>query len=206
MKHISEVCESLDIDAQYLIPYGKYKAKVHIDATKDIAKRNAKLILVTGMTPTAAGEGKTTTSIGLTQGLAHIGKKAIANLREPSLGPIFGIKGGGTGGGFSKLEPEDEINIHFTGDAHAVSSAHNLLAAIVDSAVYHNTINGFSASGVTWRRVADMQERSLRTIVTGIPGKPRGETTEKHHELIKRTASHYTQRGKNYKAEGGLEG
>ena len=91
MKYIAEVCESLGIDAQYFIPYGKYKAKVHIDATKDISERNAKLILVTGMTPTAAGEGKTTTSIGLTQGLAHIGKKAIANLREPSLGPIFGL-------------------------------------------------------------------------------------------------------------------
>ena len=184
MKHIIEVFESLGIDAKHLIPYGKYKAKIHIDATRDTAERNAKLILVTGMTPTAAGEGKTTTSIGLTQGLAHIGKKAIVNLREPSLGPIFGIKGGGTGGGFSKLEPEDEINIHFTGDAHAVSSAHNLLAAIVDSAVYHNAVKGFTASGVTWRRVSDMQERSLRTIITGIGGTTNGPLRETGFDII----------------------
>jgi formate--tetrahydrofolate ligase len=184
MKHIHEIFETLGIDSRHLIPYGKYKAKIHIDATRDLSAEPAKLILVTGMTPTAGGEGKTTTSIGLTQGLAHIGKKAIANLREPSLGPIFGIKGGGTGGGLSKLEPEDEINIHFTGDAHAVSSAHNLLAAIVDSAVYHNTMKGFTASGLTWRRVSDMQDRSLRSIVTGIGAATNGPLRETGFDII----------------------
>ena len=184
MKPIENIFELLNIDPHYMIPYGKYKAKVHIDATRDTGSRSAKLILVTGMTPTAAGEGKTTTSIGLTQGLTGIGKKAIVNIREPSLGPIFGIKGGGTGGGLSKLEPEDEINIHFTGDAHAVSSAHNLLAAVVDSVVYHNTLKGFNALGVTWRRVSDMQERSLRNIVTGVGGATNGPLRETGFDII----------------------
>ena len=123
MKEITKIASELNIDPKHVIPYGKYKAKIHTDAIGE-GKQSGKLILVTGMTPTPAGEGKTTTSIGLTQALSKIGFNAVANLREPSLGPIFGIKGGGSGGGKATLKPEDEINIHFTGDAHAISSAH----------------------------------------------------------------------------------
>ena len=120
------------------------------------------------MTPTSAGEGKTTTTIGLTQAFGKLGLNAVATLREPSLGPIFGIKGGATGGGLSQVVPEDEVNIHFTGDFHAIASAHNLLASFVDNIVYYNKIPSFNASGITWRRVTDMQDRALRKIVSGI--------------------------------------
>ena len=149
--------------------YGRFKAKVPLEAIKTGGPRGA-LIVVTGITPTPAGEGKTTTSVGLTQGLGRLGKRAVATLREPSLGPIFGIKGGGTGGGASLVEPEDEVNIHFTGDAHAVASAHNLLAAMTDNAVQRGQIPGFYPPGITWRRVLEMEDRSLRSIVTGIGG------------------------------------
>ena len=125
---------------------------------------------MTGMTPTAAGEGKTTTTVGLTQAMGRLGHRATATLREPSLGPIFGIKGGGTGGGAARVVPEDEINIHFTGDAHAVASAHNLLSAITDNATQRGQIEGFAPDGITWRRVVDVEERALRSIVTGIGG------------------------------------
>ena len=139
------------------IPYGRYKAKVSLDALASQKERRqdqrqGKLVVVTGMTPTPAGEGKTTTAIGLTQGLGKLGHRATVTLREPTLGPIYGIKGGGTGGGKSRVVPEDEINIHFTGDAHAVASAHNLLAALVDNAVYRNSVLGLEASGVQWAR------------------------------------------------------
>ena len=129
-----------------------------------------KMVVVTGITPTPAGEGKTTTTVGLTQAMGRLGKNVVATLREPSLGPIFGIKGGGTGGGKSLIEPEDEVNIHFTGDAHAVGSAHNLLAALTDNAAQRGMIAGFGPEGVTWRRVTDVEDRALRTIVTGIGG------------------------------------
>ena len=164
---ISDVAEKLGIDHNMLIPYGKYKAKIHLDAIKKDTKK-AKLILVTAMTPTSAGEGKTTTTIGLTQAFGKLGLNAVATLREPSLGPIFGIKGGATGGGLSQVVPEDEVNIHFTGDFHAIASAHNLLASFVDNIVYYNKIPSFNASGITWRRVTDMQDRALRKIVSGI--------------------------------------
>ena len=164
---ISDVAEKLGIDHNMLIPYGKYKAKIHLDAIK-IDTKKAKLILVTAMTPTSAGEGKTTTTIGLTQAFGKLGLNAVATLREPSLGPIFGIKGGATGGGLSQVVPEDEVNIHFTGDFHAIASAHNLLASFVDNIVYYNKIPSFNASGITWRRVTDMQDRALRKIVSGI--------------------------------------
>ncbi|MQG18814.1 MAG: formate--tetrahydrofolate ligase [SAR202 cluster bacterium] len=156
----------MGLNEQDLIPYGKYKAKVDLSAIKNDKK--GKMILVTGMTPTKAGEGKTTTSVGLTQSLGKLGFNVAATLREPSLGPIFGIKGGGTGGGKSTLFPEDEINVHFTGDAHAVSSAHNLLSALTDNVVYRGLIQGFSSENITWRRVVDMEDRALRSIVTGL--------------------------------------
>ena len=164
---ITEIAQKLGVDHQMLIPYGKYKAKIHLDAIKNDTKKG-KLILVTAMTPTSAGEGKTTTTIGLTQAFGKLGLNAVATLREPSLGPIFGIKGGATGGGLSQVVPEDEVNIHFTGDFHAIASAHNLLASFVDNIVYYNKIPSFNASRITWRRVTDMQDRALRKIVSGI--------------------------------------
>ena len=171
MDPIGEVAARLGLEEAHLIPYGRYKAKVSLDA---LAARGGqdqgKLVVVTGITPTPAGEGKTTTAIGLTQGLGKLGHRAVVTLREPTLGPIYGIKGGGTGGGQSRVVPEDEINIHFTGDAHAVASAHNLLAALVDNAVYRNSVPGLDASGVQWARVTDASDRALRQIVTGLGG------------------------------------
>ncbi len=142
MKPIREIAANLGISEGDLVPYGLYKSKISLDAMKPQSEQSGKLIVVTGITPTPAGEGKTTTAVGLTQGLGKLGHNAVVNLREPTLGPIFGIKGGGTGGGQARVIPEDEINIHFTGDAHAVASAHNLLATIthyqiLDQAVFH---------------------------------------------------------------------
>ena len=169
MRPIVEIAETLGLDPKVIVPYGRYKAKIPLDAIRHNGHRG-KLIVVTGMTPTRAGEGKTTTTVGLTQGLGKLGKRVVATLREPSLGPIFGIKGGGTGGGQARVLPEEEINIHFTGDAHAVSSAHNLLAALVDNAVQRGKVPSMDASGISWRRVTDVEDRALRTTVTGIGG------------------------------------
>ena len=154
MKPITEIAQTLGLDGDNLIPYGKFKAKIPLSAVSQGTKKG-KLIVVTGITPTPAGEGKTTTTVGLAQGMGRLGKNVSATLREPSLGPIFGIKGGGTGGGASLVEPEDEVNIHFTGDAHAVGSAHNLLAALTDNVAQRGGIKGFSPTGVTLRRVSD---------------------------------------------------
>ena len=170
MKPISEIASKLGIDPQKLISYGDFKAKIPLDIISDKSSASGKLIVVTGITPTPAGEGKTTTAVGLAQGMGLLGKNVVATLREPSLGPIFGIKGGGTGGGAAKVVPEDEINIHFTGDAHAVGSAHNLLVALTENNVHRKQIPGFTASGISLRRVTDMEHRSLRQIVTGIGG------------------------------------
>ena len=169
MKPITEIAQTLGLDGDNLIPYGKFKAKIPLSAISE-GTNKGKLIVVTGITPTPAGEGKTTTTVGLAQGMGRLGKSVSATLREPSLGPIFGIKGGGTGGGASLVEPEDEVNIHFTGDAHAVGSAHNLLAALTDNVAQRGSIDGFTPTGVTLRRVSDVEERSLRSIVTGLGG------------------------------------
>jgi formate--tetrahydrofolate ligase len=168
MKPVNEIARSLGISHEHLIPYGHYKAKVSLEALSNPEFRQGKLVVVTGMTPTPAGEGKTTTAIGLTQGLGKLGHKAVVTLREPTLGPIFGIKGGGTGGGKAVVVPEDEINIHFTGDAHAVASAHNLLAALVDNAVQRGQVPDMDATGISWSRVTDASDRALRHLVTGI--------------------------------------
>ena len=183
MRPIAEIAETLGLDPRVIIPYGPYKAKVPLEAIRQNGRRG-KLVVVTGMTPTRAGEGKTTTAVGLTQGLGRLGRRAVATLREPSLGPIFGIKGGGTGGGKSTVEPEDEINIHFTGDAHAVGSAHNLLAALTDNAAQRGQIPGLDASGVSWRRVTDVEERSLRTIITGIGGPNNAPLRETGFDIV----------------------
>ncbi len=169
LRPIADVAAELGLSFEDLEPYGRDKAKVPLDS---FPKRSmpGKLVVVTAITPTPAGEGKSTTAVGLTQGLAKIGKSVALTIRQPSLGPVFGHKGGGTGGGRATVQPAEEINLHFTGDFHAMESAHNLLAALTDNAVYRSTIPRFEASGITWRRVTDAEDRSLRQIVTGVGG------------------------------------
>ena len=182
MKLIETVATELGLSSSDLIPYGSYKAKISLSGIRK--ERTGKMIVVTGITPTPAGEGKTTTVVGLAQGMGKLGKNVVATLREPSLGPIFGIKGGGTGGGASKVEPEDEVNIHFTGDAHAVGSAHNLLVALTDNVAQRGKINGFSPQGVTIRRVTDVEERSLRSVLTGLGGKANAPLRETGFDIV----------------------
>ena len=182
MDPINVVADRLGLDQKHLIPFGQYKAKISLDAIQDT--REAKLIVVTGITPTPAGEGKTTTAIGLTQGLGKLGYRPVVNLREPALGPIFGIKGGGTGGGRARIVPEDEINIHFTGDAHAVGSTHNLLAALVENAVYRNNACDMAPDGIQWSRVTDASDRSLRQITTGLGGSANSPLRETRFDFV----------------------
>ena len=171
--------ERLSIDSDNLIPYGHYKAKLDSDYIKSIeSKSEGKLILVTAMTPTTAGEGKTTTSVGLTDGLNHIGKKAMVALREPSLGPCFGMKGGAAGGGYAQVVPMEDINLHFTGDFHAITSAHMLLSAMVDNHIYWNLEPQIDSRRVSWRRVVDMNDRALRTITSSLGGIANGFSRE----------------------------
>ena len=184
MQPISKIAEDLGISADHLTPYGHYKAKISLDALQGGREQPGKLIVVTGMTPTPAGEGKTTTAVGLTQGLGRLGHKAVVTLREPTLGPIFGIKGGGTGGGKARVQPEDEINIHFTGDAHAVASAHNLLAALVDNAVYRWQIPDFDPTGIQWSRVTDASDRALRNLIAGVGGSNNSPLRESRFDIV----------------------
>ncbi|MDA1279463.1 MAG: formate--tetrahydrofolate ligase [Chloroflexi bacterium] len=177
MRPIAELATEMGIDPTALEPYGLDKAKIPLSAFPDTPDK-AKLIVVTAITPTPAGEGKSTTAVGLVQGLAKLGKKPVLTIRQPALGPVFGHKGGGTGGGKSTVQPAVDINLHFTGDFHAIESAHNLLAAMVDNAVYRNAIDGFDAAGITWRRVTDAEDRALRTIMTGGGGKLNGPVRE----------------------------
>lgn len=183
MLPINEVARTMGLDEKSLIPYGHFKAKIGLGAIRTEGQRG-KLVLVTGMTPTQAGEGKTTTTVGLTQAMGRLGHRAMATLREPSLGPIFGIKGGGTGGGAARVVPEDEINVHFTGDAHAVASAHNLLCALTDNAAQRGQLEGFTPDGITWRRVVDVEERALRSIVTGIGGSNNAPIRESGFDIV----------------------
>ena len=183
MRPIMDVAEDLGLSRDTIIPYGHYKAKIHLDAIRDDGRRG-KMVVVTGITPTPAGEGKTTTTVGLTQAMGRLGKNVVATLREPSLGPIFGIKGGGTGGGLSLIQPEDEVNIHFTGDAHAVGSAHNLLAALTDNVAQRERIAGFRPEGITWRRVTDVEDRALRSIMTGIGGSNNAPVRESGFDIV----------------------
>jgi len=183
MRPIAEVAQDLGLDPQILIPQGHYKAKIPLEAIRNGGKRG-KMVVVTGITPTPAGEGKTTTVVGLTQAFGRLGKSVVATLREPSLGPIFGIKGGGTGGGLSLVEPQDEVNVHFTGDAHAVGSAHNLLGALTDNVAQRGLIPGFRAEGITWRRVTDIEDRALRSIVMGIGGSANAPMRETGFDIV----------------------
>ncbi len=178
MKHISEIAKSIGIDDEYLELYGKYKAKIDLNIRKKLGDRKAKLILVTAMTPTKYGEGKTTTSIGLSQALNKLNKKTIVALREPSLGPVFGVKGGATGGGKSRVLPSEDINLHFTGDMHAVTSAHDLLAAMIDAHVHHGNELGIDVRRISWKRAIDQNDRALRQIVIALGGRGNGYPRE----------------------------
>src|SRR6056297_1646047 len=179
LKSIEEIGEKLGILASSLIPYGKTKAKIPLNFIDKKKVKNNKLILVSAISPTPAGEGKTTTSIGLTEGLNRIGKKTAVVLREPSLGPVFGIKGGATGGGNSQVIPMEDINLHFTGDLAAVEKAHNLLSALIDNNIHAKKGNlGIDPRTIEWKRVTDMNERSLRDIVIGLGGPTQGVPRE----------------------------
>ena len=178
-KKITDVAKVAGIDDKYLELYGNYKAKIDFSFLKDNAdKKNGKLILVTAITPTPAGEGKTTTSVGLTDGLRAIGKNAIVALREPSLGPVFGIKGGAAGGGYAQVVPMEDINLHFTGDFHAIGAANNLLAAMLDNHIQQGNALGIDPKQITWKRAVDMNDRQLRNIVDGLGGKAQGVPRE----------------------------
>lgn len=179
MKPIKEVAEKLGIAEDALSLYGNYKAKIsagQLEALKD--RPDGKLILVTAISPTPAGEGKTTTSVGLVDALAAIGKKAVIALREPSLGPVFGIKGGAAGGGHAQVVPMEDINLHFTGDFHAIGVANNLLAALIDNHIHHGNALGIDSRRITWKRAVDMNDRQLRHIVDGLQGKVNGVPRE----------------------------
>lgn len=176
---IEEIASKLDIPKSAMELYGNYKAKVNPNLIDDLEKRpDGKLILVTAITPTPAGEGKTTTAIGLADGLQLIGKKAALALREPSLGPVFGIKGGATGGGYAQVVPMEDINLHFTGDFHAIGAANNLLAAMIDNHIHHGNELGIDPRKITWKRAVDMNDRQLRFIVDGLGGEPNGVPRE----------------------------
>ncbi len=179
MKPIDEIAGKLGIKPENLEKYGSYKAKITLQEQVRSQKSPGRLIMVTAMTPTPAGEGKTTTAIGLTDALNRLGKNAVVALREPSLGPVFGLKGGATGGGRARVVPSDEINLHFTGDMHAITSAHNLLAAIVDNRLHFDNVCGLiDCKTITWKRVLDMDDRVLRQIVIGIGGPLQGIARE----------------------------
>ena len=179
IKPIVDIASKIGIPDHAVLNYGKYKAKITLDFIKSLEnKPDGKLILVTAMTPTPAGEGKTTTTVGLGDGLNAIGKKAIICLREPSLGPCFGMKGGAAGGGFSQVIPMEDINLHFTGDFHAIGAAHNLLSALIDNHIYWGNELGIDVRRITWKRVLDMNDRSLREIVSSLGGPGNGYPRE----------------------------
>ena len=177
LQPIEDVAARLSLPAEYLEPYGRVKAKIALDAVPPAVDRGGKLILVSAINPTPAGEGKTTTTIGLGQALTRLGKKAAVAVREPSMGPVFGVKGGGCGGGRSQVLPMEDINLHFTGDIHAVTAAHNLLAAMLDAALFHGTLDA-DVRQIRWRRALDMNDRALRQTVIGLGGRTMGVPRE----------------------------
>lgn len=177
LEPVVNVAQKIGLSSEDISLYGKYKAKIDVPMVQGSVKKG-KLILVTAMTPTPAGEGKTTTSVGLADALSFIGEKTILALREPSLGPVFGIKGGAAGGGYAQVVPMEDINLHFTGDFHAISSAHNLLAALIDNHMHHGNELGIDPRQIIWKRVVDMNDRQLRHIVSGLNGKINGVPRE----------------------------
>ncbi|MBO5914642.1 MAG: formate--tetrahydrofolate ligase [Clostridia bacterium] len=178
MKPITEIASIAHVDEKYIEQYGKYKAKIDLSLLKETKKENGKLILVTAITPTPAGEGKTTTTIGLADGLKRIGKDVTVALREPSLGPVFGVKGGAAGGGYAQVVPMEDINLHFTGDFHAIGAANNLLAAMIDNHIQQGNTLGIDPRRITWKRCVDMNDRQLRFIVDGLGGTANGMPRE----------------------------
>ena len=178
MKPITEIAKNAGIDEKYIEQYGRYKAKLDLSLLNESKRDNGKLILVTAITPTPAGEGKTTTTIGLADGMKRIGKSVAVALREPSLGPVFGIKGGAAGGGYAQVVPMEDINLHFTGDFHAIGAANNLLAAMLDNHIQQGNTLGIDPRKITWKRCVDMNDRQLRFVVDGLGGKVNGVPRE----------------------------
>ena len=178
MKHIRDIAATAHVDEKYIEQYGNHKAKIDLSLLGETDRKDGKLVLVTAITPTPAGEGKTTTTIGLADGLRRIGKDAVVALREPSLGPVFGIKGGAAGGGYAQVVPMEDINLHFTGDFHAIGAADNLLAAMLDNHIQQGNALGIDVRKITWKRCVDMNDRQLRFIVDGMGGKANGVPRE----------------------------
>ena len=178
MRPITEIAKTAGIDDKYLEQYGKYKAKIDTAILKDSERKDGKLILVTAITPTPAGEGKTTTTIGLADGMRKIGKNVMVALREPSLGPVFGVKGGAAGGGYAQVVPMEDINLHFTGDFHAIGAANNLLAAMLDNHIHQGNALGIDPRRITWKRCVDMNDRQLRFVTDGLGGPTNGVPRE----------------------------
>ena len=184
MQPITEVAKTAGVDEKYLEQYGKYKAKVDYNILNDMAdKPNGKLVLVTAINPTPAGEGKTTTNVGLADGMRRLGKNVVVALREPSLGPVFGVKGGAAGGGYAQVVPMEDINLHFTGDFHAIGAANNLLAAMLDNHIYQGNALNIDPRQITWRRCVDMNDRQLRNVVDGLGGKTNGMPREDGYDI-----------------------
>ena len=183
MAPITEIATKAGIDEKYLEQYGKYKAKIDYNLLKESDKKDGKLILVTAINPTPAGEGKTTTTIGLADGLQKLGKNVMVALREPSLGPVFGVKGGAAGGGYAQVVPMEDINLHFTGDFHAIGAANNLLAAMIDNHIYQGNELNIDPRKITWKRCVDMNDRQLRYITNGLGGKANGTPREDGYDI-----------------------
>ena len=181
---IEQIAEDLGLEPDEIEPYGRYKAKIGLDVLDRLSDRpDGKIVVVAGMTPTKAGEGKTTTLVGLTQGLGAIGKKPVACLREPSLGPVFGIKGGAAGGGMTQVVPMEDLNLHFTGDIHAIGAANNLLAAMLDASILHGNPHKIDQLRVGWRRALDMNDRALRQVAIGLGGRANGYPRESGFDI-----------------------
>ena len=184
MLKIKDIAKELGIDEEELIPYGHYKAKISQECIDRLeSEEDGKLILVTAINPTPAGEGKTTTSVGLAEGMYKIGKKAVLALREPSLGPVFGIKGGAAGGGYAQVVPMEDINLHFTGDMHAITSANNLLCALIDNHIQQGNVLGIDPRRIQIKRCLDMNDRALRNCIIGLGGKVNGVPREDHFQI-----------------------
>ena len=183
MKPITEIAAKAGIEDKYLEQYGKYKAKIDYNLLKETDKKDGKLILVTAINPTPAGEGKTTTTVGLADAMQKLGKNVMVALREPSLGPVFGVKGGAAGGGYAQVVPMEDINLHFTGDFHAIGAANNLLAAMIDNHIFQGNALNIDPRKITWRRCVDMNDRQLRNVVDGLGGRTNGMPREDGYDI-----------------------
>ena len=183
MEPIVKIAEKAGIDEKYLEQYGRYKAKIDYNLLKESDAPDGKLVLVTAINPTPAGEGKTTTTVGLADALQRIGKHVVVALREPSLGPVFGVKGGAAGGGYAQVVPMEDINLHFTGDFHAIGAANNLLAAMIDNHIFQGNELNIDPRKITWRRCVDMNDRQLRNVIDGLGGRTNGTPREDGYDI-----------------------